>query len=80
MEISIEDLTLLLMYLTGWEEDSRKNPGEKLFCSWNGFSFKAINNLNDNKLITTFKGKKITFLTPEGIKKAQELKKKIYNE
>jgi hypothetical protein len=32
MEEKIKDLNMLLMFLTGWEEDSRKNPGEKIFC------------------------------------------------
>lgn len=31
MEKVIQDLCLLLMFLTGWEEESRQKPGEKIF-------------------------------------------------
>ena len=75
MEEKIKELSLLLMFLTGWEEDSRQNQGEKVFCSWKGYSFKAMNELADDKLIIQFKDKKLVILTEAGKQKAEQLKK-----
>jgi hypothetical protein len=74
MEEKIKDLSLLLMLLTGWEEDSRQNQGEKVFCSWKGYSFKAMNQLADDKLIIQFKDKKLVLLTETGKQMAEKLK------
>lgn len=74
MEEKIKDLSLLLMLLTGWEEDSRQNQGEKVFCSWKGYSFKAMNQLADDKLIIQFKDKKLVILTESGKQLAEKLK------
>jgi len=74
MEEKIKDLSLLLMLLTGWEEDSRQNQGEKVFCSWKGYSFKAMNKLADDKLIIQFKDKKLVILTDAGKELAEKLK------
>ncbi len=63
MEEKIKELNLLLLYLTGWEEDSRKNPGEKVFCTWNGYSFKTLNTLHDEKMIVQIKDKKLVIVT-----------------
>jgi len=51
MEKMIQDLCLLLMFLTGWEEDSRQKPGEKIFRAWKGFLFEILNPLKDKKLV-----------------------------
>ena len=74
MEEKIKDLSLLLMFLTGWEEVSRQNQGEKVFCSWKGYSFKAMNKLADDKLIIQFKDKKLVLLTETGKQMAEKLK------
>jgi len=74
MEEKIKELSLLLMLLTGWEEDSRQNQGEKVFCSWKGYSFKAMNQLADDKLIIQFKDKKLVLLTETGRQIAEKLK------
>ena len=42
MEKNIEELTLLLMYLTSWEDEP--NPFEDRFKQcWKGYSFDVIN-------------------------------------
>ena len=76
-ELNTSDLTLLLMYLLGWEEDSHKNPGEKIYCYWNEHSFKCLNNLHDNKLIFKFKDKALVIITELGQNKAKELIKEF---
>jgi hypothetical protein len=75
MEEKIKDLSLLLMILTGWEEDSRKNPGEKVFRAWKGYLFETMNKLADEKLIIQFANTKSVMLTDAGKQKAEQLKK-----
>lgn len=75
MDEKIKELNLLLLYLSGWEEDSRKNPGEKIFRAWNGFLFEVLNKLEEEDYIRQFRNAKSVILTPQGISKAEELKK-----
>jgi hypothetical protein len=75
MDKTIVELCLLLMYLTGWEEDSRKNPGEKVFRAWKGYLFETLNRLADDKLIIQFANTKSVMLTDAGKQKAEQLKK-----
>jgi hypothetical protein len=79
MEEKIKELNLLLMLLTGWEEDSRKNPGEKIFRAWKGYLFETLNQLADDKLIIQFQNTKSVMLTDAGRQKAEELKKRFIN-
>ena len=74
MEEKLKELNLLLLYLTGWEEDSRQKQGEKVFCTWNGYSFKILNQLTDEKLIVQFKDKKLVLVTDAGKQLAEKLK------
>ncbi len=74
MEEKIKELNLLLLFLTGWEEDSRKNPGEKIFRSWKGYKFETLNQLADDKLIIQFQNTKSVMLTEAGRQKAEQLK------
>jgi hypothetical protein len=75
MEEKIKDLNLLLMFLTSWEEDSRKNQGEKVRCTWKGYDFKTMNQFADEKLIIQFKDKNLVIMTELGKQKAEQLKK-----
>lgn len=75
MEQKLKDLNLLLLFLGGWEEDSRTEPGEKVFRSWKGFLFEALNELEEEKMIRQFT--KSVVILPEGIKKAREIKNRF---
>lgn len=81
VEEKIEELTLLLMYLTSWEEKEYvcdKNDEvkeEKVKTCWKGYSYDVINKLTDEEYLYHSKGKSVT-LTPEGEKKAKELMSK----
>ncbi len=80
MEKMIQELCLLLMYLTGWEEDSRQKPGEKIFRAWKGYLFEVLNRLADDKLIVQFANHKSVTLTEAGKQKAKQLKEQIFSE
>jgi hypothetical protein len=71
-----EDLHLLLIYLTGWEEDKKNSPGQKVFRAWNGYRFEVLQKLEQQRLIRQFPGAKSLFLTVEGKQKAEQLKQK----
>ena len=73
MEEKLKELNLLLLYLTGWEEDSHQKQGEKVFCTWN-YNFKILNQLADEKLIVQFKEKKLVLVTEAGKQLAEKLK------
>ena len=62
-------LVLYLLYLSGWEEDSRRNPGEKIFRAWKGFLFEDLRHLQDNDLILQFP--KSTVVTDKGLQLAR---------
>lgn len=78
MDQKIEELTLLLMYLTSWEEkgfvrdENDQIKEEKVKTCWKGYSFDVMNKLTDENYLYFSKGKSIT-LTPEGEELAKEL-------
>jgi hypothetical protein len=71
-----QDLTLLLIYLTGWEEDKRNSPGEKVFRAWKGYTFEILDEIQNQQLIFQIPGGKSLFLTDKGKQKAEELRRK----
>ena len=74
MDPGVKDVTLLLIYLTSWEEDSRKKLGAKVSRSWKGYNFEIIDELDEENLIRQFP--KSLILTKEGRLKAEGLKRK----
>ena len=70
------ELTLLLIYLTGWEEDKRNAPGEKVSRAWKGYKFEVLDELQSQDLINQIPGGKSLLLNDEGKQKARELIKK----
>ena len=83
MNERIEELTLLLMYLTSWDEESlfydeNGNLDKGVTKNaWKGYSFDAINKLTDKGYLfpSKYKNKSVT-LTKEGEKLAESLMQK----
>jgi len=74
---NIEELTLLLLYLTAWEEEITK--GIKVLRSWKGYPFEVLDALQEKGYISQGKYKsrsKSVILTESGIWQANQLKKK----
>jgi DNA-binding PadR family transcriptional regulator len=80
MEKMIQELCLLLMFLTGWEEESRQKPGEKIFRAWKGYLFEVLNKLADEKMIVQFANTKSVTLTEAGKQRARQLKEQFFSE
>ena len=78
MDQNLKELNLLLLYLSGWEEDSRKNPGEKVFRAWKGYLFEVLNTLEDENFILQFGNSKSVIVTQEGKTLAEQLKDKYF--
>lgn len=76
MEETVKELTLLLMYLTSWEEDVGFAQARR---TWKGYDFDIINELTDEDLISGSHRSKSVYLTDEGIKMAEQLAKKYLN-
>lgn len=72
MEEKIKELTLMLLYLTSWEEN---NLGMKYNRSWKGYNFNILNELSEENCITDSKRSKSVGITEEGIIKAKDLLK-----
>jgi hypothetical protein len=75
MKEKMIELNLLLLFLSGWEEDSRNDPGQKIYRAWNGYLFEVLNELSDRELIQQFRNGKSVILTEKGIQKAKELER-----
>ncbi|GAE37698.1 DUF6429 family protein [Halalkalibacter akibai] len=73
MNENIKDLTLLLLYLTSWNE---KDIPETMKRSWKGYPFETLDELTEQDLIRGSNRSKSVYLTEEGIKEAQKLVEK----
>lgn len=73
MDETIKELTLLLIYLTSWKEDTNLTKVQR---SWKGYPFDVLDELNEEGYIDGNKRAKSVYLTEEGLGKAKELMKK----
>ncbi|WP_026039085.1 DUF6429 family protein [Sporolactobacillus vineae] len=69
----IKDLTLILLYLTSWEEAKNEL---KTFRSWKGYNFNSLNELEAQGLISGSRKSKSVYFSDEGINKAKKLLQK----
>jgi len=77
MEQTIKELTLLLIYLTSWQEEEFSI---KIHRSWKGYPFEILNELQEEGYISGSKRAKSVFLTEEGVTKAKEFMGKYVKE
>jgi len=70
MDDKIKELTLMLLYLTSWEEN---DFGMKYNRSWKGYNFDILNKLSEEECIADSKKSKSVGITEDGIAKAKEL-------
>jgi hypothetical protein len=67
----IEELTLLLLYLTSWQEQFHGELGPPR--SWKGYRFEALDALEEAGYLTQTRRAKSVHLTKEGVARAQAL-------
>jgi len=77
LERGIEELTLLLLYLTSWEEELV--PGApKVHRTWKNHRFEALDALAGEGYLDTTPRSKSVHITKDGVEKARELQKKYW--
>jgi len=67
----IEDLTLLLLHVTSWEE--RVYEGMTIHRAWKGFRFEALDALEEAGYLNQSRGAKSVTLTQAGIERGRAL-------
>lgn len=77
MDEIVKELTLLLMYLTSWEDDVGFAQSKR---TWKGYPFETINELTDEDLISGSHRSKSVYLSDEGVRVAEQLAKKYLGE
>ncbi len=78
MDQKVVDLTMLLIYLTCWEESTRySKPGEFRLKAWKFYRFEIMGALQDRGLIHLTPGGKSLTVTEKGKQLGEELKKKV---
>ena len=74
-EQNLEDLTLLLIYLTSWKE--KVIPDFYIQRAWKGYDFGILDNLVEKEYITSSRRAKSVHLTDEGIEEAKAILKRF---
>lgn len=74
MHEQIDELTLLLLYLTSFEEKTELD--ETTLRSWKGYPFDSLNKLSNNNLIFFSNRAKSVYITEDGIELANKLLQK----
>ena len=69
----IEELTLLLLDLTSWREDSM---GTTVRRAWKGYPFETLDALDAKGFLTQGRRAKSVYLTDAGVTRAAELRQK----
>ena len=70
----ISKLTLLLLYLTSWEE---QGPGTLVNRSWKGYDFDVLDKLENEGFISKSNIAKSVYLTAEGTEAAKQLDQRL---
>lgn len=73
----LKDLNMLVLYLSGWEEESQYHPGEVVFRAWRGYLFEVLNALEKEGLIYQHHGMSTVILTGKGIARAKAIRKRV---
>lgn len=72
----IEDLTLLLIYLTSWDENPKRMYGDKpILRAWKGYDFAILEALQGEGFISFSRKAKSVYLTEEGVKRAKGIQR-----
>jgi ribosomal protein S19E (S16A) len=71
----LNELNLLLIFLSGWEEESRKSS-QKVFKAWKGYLHEVLDELEARGLVLQNKTTNLLILTEKGKRRAKQLKNK----
>ena len=77
-KIAMEELTIMLLYLSRFTEEDRFSDGNDLYA-WKGYNFDVLNKLDDEDYIRQGlrpSRTKSVYITEVGVKRAKELMEK----
>jgi predicted transcriptional regulator len=77
MDQFLKDLNMVVLYLSGWEEESERHPGEIIFRAWRGYLFEILDELEKDGLIYQHHQVNSVILTSKGIERAKMIREKI---
>ena len=77
MDDKIKELSLLLLYLTSWEDHE---DFVELRKSWKGYPFHTLDELQEDDCIRGSNRSKSVYLSQRGIEQAELLYKKYFEE
>jgi len=72
----LEDLVLVLLYMFSWREKIVSNFS--VARSWKGYCFDVLDSLEEKGYISSSRRAKSVIITDEGLKRASELKEKMF--
>jgi len=75
----IKELTLLLLWLTSWDEakeDKQLKSLGPIYRAWKGYDFEILDELKKDNLINFSYKAKSVYLTKKGVKMAKKLEVK----
>jgi len=72
----LEDLVLVLLYMFSWREKVASDFS--VARSWKGYSFDVLDTLEEKGYISSSHKAKSLIITEEGLKRASELKEKMF--
>lgn len=75
MDAKTKDLNLLLIYLSGWESEDRKEAGKKVYRAWKGYLFDILDELEREDMIRQYRS--TVELTPRGKSRAMQLRRRF---
>ena len=71
----VENMTLYLLYVQSWQQ--KVTESISIARSWKGYDFDVLDRLKEKEYISGSKGAKSVFLTDEGVKKGEEIRRKL---
>ena len=74
------ELSLLLLYLSGWEEEINGNPETTRCRSWLGYLYEIIKRLEKEGKIKVSDSRRVVEITEKGLSEAKVLEKKYIKE
>jgi hypothetical protein len=72
----LEDLVLVLLYMFSWRE--KVTSDFSVARSWKSYSFDVLDSLQEKGYISSSHKAKSVIITDEGLKRASELKEKMF--
>lgn len=79
MDHKIKLISLLTLFVSGWEENDAQNAGDKITRSWTGYLFQALSELEAEGMIRQIKNTRSVIIMPKGLATARRLQNVVFS-